>query len=193
MENTNHQSAIRKALPWAAIVIIPALLAVANYVFWASLHQSMWKTDTWFHLMRLFDLQQTTSAGQVPALVNANSFLNIGQAFNGMYPTYSLWPLVALFHGLGAMHQWLAVQSAILYLASSLTAVYLFLLTRHTSFSLIMSIASVWTPAWLDYTMNGSLGMMWGTAMLPAVLVACYLVLTDTHYAPIIHEGGENG
>jgi len=69
--------------------------------------------DTFFHSQRIYELRLAFANRNLPSWVNFNSFFNTGQAINGMYPDFTLWPFVLLTNFLTPIHQIIAIKSLI--------------------------------------------------------------------------------
>jgi len=69
--------------------------------------------DTFFHSQRIYELRLAFANHNLPSWVNFNSFFNTGQAINGMYPDFTLWPFVLLTNFLTPIHQIIAIKSLI--------------------------------------------------------------------------------
>lgn len=69
--------------------------------------------DTIFHSQRIYEIRLAFLKHQLPSWVNFNTFFNTGQAINGMYPDYTLWPFVWITNFLTPIHQIIAIRSLI--------------------------------------------------------------------------------
>ena len=87
--------------------IIIIILAV-SLLFGVSIFQSTmtWRTDTYFHMSRIYDISQYLHNGQLPLMVDVHAFANTGQAINGMYPNFSLLPFIFVTMGLKPIAQY---------------------------------------------------------------------------------------
>jgi len=102
----------------------PALrtIAIALLFFLALLAWTLWQfhfnyliasNDTFFHSQRIEEIRLAFENHSLPSWVNFNSFFNTGQAINGMYPDFTLWPFVLLTNFLTPVHQIIAIKSLI--------------------------------------------------------------------------------
>lgn len=69
--------------------------------------------DTFFHSQRIYEIRTAFQNHSLPSWVNFNSFFNTGQAINGMYPDFTLWPFVLLTNFLNPVHQIIAIKALI--------------------------------------------------------------------------------
>jgi len=164
------------------------LLVTSIIYFYLAVHfgHGAWRTDTWFHLMRIGDLNIATRQHRLPDVVNITSFLGLGQAFNAMYPPYFLYILVALTNELNGLLQWYAIQ-AIIVLIGLLLAGYGFRRAGgNLMTSYLFSVVTVLSQGYIAYMDNGSLGMMIGSVMLPGALIATYNVAKNHQYCDIL-------
>lgn len=139
--------------------------------------QMSWFTDTWFHLMRIRDLNMSFGHMTIPNVVNNQTFLNVGQAFNAMYPTYSLWPFVLLTSWLNPIEQWWAMTMGLIFVAV-LSCIYgLNQLKARFSTNFILGFLLVLSNATIVYIHTGSTGMLIGAIMLPAIFVNLYVTI----------------
>lgn len=95
------------------IVII--LLVVLLFGIPMMQNSMTWRTDAYFHLSRIFDINNYIKNFNIPLIVNLNTFSETGQAVNGMYPFYSLTPFILLTTWLNPMKQYFAIN--IIYIA----------------------------------------------------------------------------
>lgn len=69
--------------------------------------------DSFFHAERIYEIRLAFQQHTLPSWVNFNSFFNTGQAINGMYPDFTLWPFVFITNFLTPIHQIIAIRSLI--------------------------------------------------------------------------------
>lgn len=102
----------------------PALrtISVALLFFLALFVWTLWQfhfnymiasNDTFFHSERIAEIRLAFLNHSLPSWVNFNSFFYTGQAINGMYPDFTLWPLVLVTNFLTPIHQIIAIKSLI--------------------------------------------------------------------------------
>ncbi|MBL3531577.1 hypothetical protein JMJ99_09380 [Companilactobacillus zhachilii] len=66
--------------------------------------------DTYFHSQRIYEIRLAFQQHTLPSWVNFNTFFNTGQAINGMYPDFTLWPFVWITNFLTPIHQQIAIK-----------------------------------------------------------------------------------
>lgn len=66
--------------------------------------------DTYFHSQRIYEIRLAFQQHTLPSWVNFNTFFNTGQAVNGMYPDFTLWPFVWITNFLTPIHQQIAIK-----------------------------------------------------------------------------------
>ncbi len=131
--------------------------------------------DTIFHSQRIYEIRLAFKAGQLPSWVNFNTFFFTGQAFNGMYPDYTLWPFVFITNFLTPIHQIIAIRTIIA--AMSFVVSYFSLNKRFSSQNAILA-ASV-------FAMSGSVlkdmtgEMQSGTAIIMIFIFPILFTLKD--------------
>lgn len=69
--------------------------------------------DTYFHSQRIYEIRLAFQQHMLPSWVNFNTFFNTGQAINGMYPDFTLWPFVWITNFLTPIHQLIAIKTLI--------------------------------------------------------------------------------
>lgn len=67
-------------------------------------------SDTFFHAQRINEIRQAFINGNLPNWLNFNSFFSAGQAVNGMYPDFTLWPFIFITDMLSPIHQLIAIK-----------------------------------------------------------------------------------
>lgn len=80
--------------------------------------------DSFFHAERIYEIRLAFQQQTLPAWINYNTFFHTGQAINGMYPDFTLYPFVRLTNFLTPIHQIIAIKSLIImatYLVSFIT------------------------------------------------------------------------
>lgn len=83
-------------------------------------HSMIWRADAYFHLSRIHDIDISLRSGHLPNLVNINSFGNIGQAINALYPIFSVLPLIWLTCWLTHITQYFAINLIFILIGSIL-------------------------------------------------------------------------
>lgn len=186
--NTDTQPRRVGRASWSTGGLAIGIVGITLIYFYLAVHfgHGAWRTDTWFHLMRIWDLNIATRQHHLPDIVNITSFLGLGQAFNAMYPPYFLYPLVALTRGLNGLLQWYAIQSLIVFIGLWLAAFGFRRAGGRVWSSLLFGTVTVLSQGFVAYTDSGSLGMMIGSAMLPGALMATYNVVKKGQYRDIL-------
>lgn len=69
--------------------------------------------DTFFHSQRIYEIRLAFQQHTLPSWGNFNTFFNTGQAINGMYPDFTLWPFVLITNFLTPIHQIIAIRALI--------------------------------------------------------------------------------
>lgn len=135
-----------------------------------------WRTDAYFHLSRIFDLNNYVTNMQIPLIVNINSFAKTGQAVNGMYPFYGLTPFVLLTSWLTPIKQYFAIN--LLYITLGTVFNYFIFqkmgASKGQAFSaviLILSFINIF--AFSSYSLQGvwSIYFMFPTAILSIIKI----------------------
>lgn len=93
--------------------------------------------DTIFHAQRIYEIRIAFLQHQLPSWVNFNTFFNTGQAINGMYPDFTLWPFVWLTDFLTPIHQIIAIR--VLIVAATFSVSFLSLNKRFDSQNAILA------------------------------------------------------
>lgn len=150
------------------------LLTIIFFITVSYCGAGTWKTDTWFHLMRVQDLTAAARVGRLPDLVNITSFLGIGQSINAMYPPYFLYLLSIFTAMINPLSQWVLIQSLVVFIACVLAMLYLQRAGAKIGITLIFGTVSVISSGLIDYATYGSLGMFVSVAFLPAILIATH-------------------
>lgn len=117
------------------------IIIVSGFLFGLPIFQNemTWRTDAYFHLSRIFDLSNYLRNFQVPLIVNLYSFANTGQAINGMYPFFSITPLLFITSHLSPIQQYFTMNWLFI-LSGSLLNYFVF---QKMGASKIRSLASV--------------------------------------------------
>lgn len=94
------------------ILYLSATVILTGVLFGINISaQSMtWSQDVWFHLSRIHEINVALSHGQLPSMVNFNSFSSVGQAVNAMYPNGTLILLVWMTQWLSPISQYFAIM-----------------------------------------------------------------------------------
>jgi len=131
--------------------------------------------DTIFHSQRIYEIRLAFNSGQLPSWVNFHTFFFTGQAINGMYPDYTLWPFVFITDFLTPIHQIIAIRTIIA--ALSFIVTYFSLSKRFDSMNAILA-ASI-------FAMSGSVlkdltgEMQTGTAIIMIFIFPLLFTLKD--------------
>jgi len=107
--NSKNKPALRTIL--IAVLFFLALLIWTLWQF--QFNYMIASNDTFFHSQRIAEIRLAFENHSLPSWVNFNSFFNTGQAINGMYPDFTLWPFVLLTNFLTPIHQIIAIKSLI--------------------------------------------------------------------------------
>ncbi|MFH5811076.1 hypothetical protein [Companilactobacillus sp. FL22-1] len=103
----------KPALQTLALVVI-FFLALFIWTIWQFHFNYMVSMyDTFFHSARIYEIRTAFLHHTLPSWVNFNTFFHTGQAINGMYPDFTLWPLVWITNFLTPIHQLIAIKSLI--------------------------------------------------------------------------------
>ncbi|WP_338232071.1 hypothetical protein [Companilactobacillus muriivasis] len=94
-----------------ALLFFVVLLAWTLWQFHFNYMVSMY--DTYFHSQRIYEIRLAFQQHSLPSWVNFNTFFNTGQAVNGMYPDFTLWPFVWITNFLTPIHQQIAIKTLI--------------------------------------------------------------------------------
>ncbi|WP_125587683.1 glycosyltransferase family protein [Companilactobacillus jidongensis] len=94
-------------------------------------------SDTFFHTQRVYEIRQAFLNGNLPGWLNFNTFFSAGQAVNGMYPDFTLWPFVFITDMLSPIHQVIAIK--VLIAALTYIVTFLSLNKRYNSFNSSMA------------------------------------------------------
>ncbi|MQS96691.1 hypothetical protein [Companilactobacillus halodurans] len=95
--------------------------------------------DTIFHSQRIYEIRLAFQSHHLPSWVNFNTFFFTGQAINGMYPDFTLWPFVLLTNFLTPIHQIIAIRTLIA--LASFIVTFLSLNKRFNSHNAVMAAA----------------------------------------------------
>lgn len=120
--------------------VIIIILSVC-LLFGISIFQSTmtWRTDTYFHLSRIYDVTTYIKSFHQPLMVDIHAFSNTGQAINGMYPGFSLLPFIILTSFL----QPIAQYETIIFLFILLGSILNYFVFQKLHASKIQSLSSV--------------------------------------------------
>lgn len=115
--------------------------------------------DTFFHAQRIYEIRIAFLRHQLPSWVNFNTFFNTGQAINGMYPDFTLWPFVLLTNFLTPIHQIIAIRTLIV--AATFSVSFLSLNKRFDSQNAILAatifaLSGTVLKDWLTEMQTGS-------------------------------------
>ncbi|WP_125565487.1 hypothetical protein [Companilactobacillus insicii] len=94
-------------------------------------------SDTFFHTQRVYEIRQAFLNGNLPSWLNFDTFFSAGQAVNGMYPDFTLWPFVFFTNMLSPIHQVIAIK--VLIAAMTFVVTFLSLNKRYNSFNSSMA------------------------------------------------------
>ncbi|KRK79373.1 hypothetical protein FD03_GL001740 [Companilactobacillus nodensis DSM 19682 = JCM 14932 = NBRC 107160] len=94
-------------------------------------------SDTFFHTQRVYEIRQAFLNGNLPGWLNFDTFFSAGQAVNGMYPDFTLWPFIFVTDMLSPIHQIIAVK--VLIAALTFIVTFLSLNKRYNSFNSSMA------------------------------------------------------
>ena len=132
---------IKKKLLLSDFFNVCMIIIVSGFLFGLPIFQNdmTWRTDAYFHLSRIFDLSNYLRNFQVPLIVNRYSFANTGQAINGMYPFFSITPLLFITSHLSPIQQYFTMNWLFI-LSGSLLNYFVF---QKMGASKIRSLASV--------------------------------------------------
>ncbi|WP_125766787.1 glycosyltransferase family protein [Lapidilactobacillus wuchangensis] len=99
---------IKRYLSTSDVFNVIMIVLFVGLLFGISICQSTmtWRSDTYFHLSRIHDMTAYLKSLHMPLMVNIHSFANTGQAINGMYPNFSLLPLIFITSGLKPIAQY---------------------------------------------------------------------------------------
>lgn len=149
-------------------VLIGTLTAI-GYLPLLRTHRMTWDSDTWFHLMRIREINATLQAQQLPNLVNMNSFGDVGQAIAGAYPSWTLIPFVWLTKNLSPVTQWYAIGGLIMIISSVVMYAILTQLMQTRWWCQLGAITYAFSTMSVGFVTNGNLGMELGLVFLPLV------------------------
>lgn len=100
-----------------ALIILSVCLLFGVSIFQSTM---TWRTDAYFHLSRIHDMASYIKTLQLPLMVDIHAFANTGQAINGMYPCFSLFPFIILTSALKPIAQYETIIFAFILLGSLL-------------------------------------------------------------------------
>ncbi|WP_334330244.1 hypothetical protein [Companilactobacillus sp. HBUAS59699] len=119
-------------------VILLFFISLFGWMFWQfNFNYMISGSDTFFHTQRVFEIRQAFLHGNLPSWLNFNTFFSAGQAVNGMYPDFTLWPFVLITNMLSPIHQIIAIK--VLIAALTFVVTFLSLNKRYNSFNSSMA------------------------------------------------------
>ncbi|WP_125760677.1 glycosyltransferase family protein [Companilactobacillus hulinensis] len=128
-------------------VILLFFISIIIWMIWQfHLNYLIAGSDTFFHTQRIYEIRQAFINGNLPNWLNFNTFFSAGQAVNGMYPDFTLWPFVFVTDMLSPIHQIIAIKVLIAIMTFVVT--FLSLNKRYTSLNSSMAA--------LIYTYSGA-------------------------------------
>lgn len=107
--NSKNKTALRTIL--IALIFFIALFTWTLWQF--HFNYLIASNDTFFHSERIYEIRLAFKQHVLPSWLNFNTFFNTGQAINGMYPDFTLWPFVLLTNFLTPIHQIIAIKTLI--------------------------------------------------------------------------------
>ena len=117
--NSKNKPALRTIL--IALIFFIALIGWTVWQF--HFNYMIASNDTIFHSERIYEIRLAFKNHVLPSWVNFNTFFYTGQAINGMYPDFTLWPFVFITNFLTAIHQIIAIK----FLIAAMTFIVSFL------------------------------------------------------------------
>lgn len=96
------------------ITLVSLLLLVAIFLIDLKNNKIAAYGDTFFHAQRIYELRMAFKEGVIPGFLNFNTFHHLGQAINGMYPDYTLWPFVFFTNKLSIVKQIITIKLLII-------------------------------------------------------------------------------
>lgn len=100
-----------------ALIIVSVCLLFGISIFQSTM---TWRTDAYFHLSRIHDMASYIKTLHLPLMVDIHAFANTGQAINGMYPGFSLFPFIIITSALKPIAQYETIIFAFILLGSLL-------------------------------------------------------------------------
>lgn len=132
--------------------------------------------DGIFHVQRILEIRYAFKNLSVPNWLNFYTFFGIGQAINGMYPDFTLWPFVAITNYLSPAHQMAAINFLIFFLTFFVS--WMSLRKHQFDFELSFNIAIVYTFS--GYCLYQFLNEMQpGVAIINIFIFPIYFVTKD--------------
>lgn len=167
------------------LVLIGSLMILAYFPL-ISTQRMTWDSDTWFHLMRIREMNVTIKAQQLPNLISMNSFGNVGQAIAGIYPSWTLMPFVWVTKNLSPITQWYVIGALIVITTSLVMYIVLTQLISTRWWCHLGAIAYAFSTISVGFVTNGNLGTTLGLIFLPLVAYGLILILRlEKNYADV--------
>ncbi|APX72333.1 hypothetical protein M5C72_04120 [Companilactobacillus allii] len=143
-------------------VILLFFISIIIWMLWQfHLNYMIAGSDTFFHTQRIYEIRQAFINGNLPSWLNFDTFFSSGQAVNGMYPDFTLWPFIFITDMLSPIHQIIAIKVMI----AMMTFVVTFLSLNKRYSSLNSSMAA------LIYTYSGAVLRGITTEFQPGVAI----------------------
>lgn len=136
------------------------------------------QVDTSFHISRIYEIRQSFLQNRVPGWLNFQTFNNIGQAIQGMYPDLTLWPLVYGTLWLSPVTQYNVIIFFI-FLLKYFIAYYVIKHFTDKYSAIALSAINLIGGSGISIFANGSLGQLLSTAFLPLVIYAFIYFVND--------------
>ncbi len=153
-------------------------IVISLIIFWTfSTGIMSWRVDTWFHINRILEIDASFYAHQIPGPVNVHSFLSVGQAMSSMYPSYSMWIPLAIFHKLNLIQQWWMLISLFTFIALEFTTFLADRLSKSYFLNTLYGMLSVLSFAFAATIYSGSMGQFIADLFVPATLITNYLLI----------------
>lgn len=131
--------------------------------------------DTIFHSQRIYEIRLAFLNHTLPSWLNFNTFFFTGQAINGMYPDYTLWPFVWITNFLTPIHQIIAIRALIA--AGSFVVTFLSLNKRFSSQNAVLAASIFALSGSVLKDLTGE--MQSGTAIIMMFIFPILFTLKD--------------
>ncbi|MCS9984238.1 hypothetical protein EFL35_04475 [Weissella paramesenteroides] len=168
------------------INVLIIILAV-SLLFGVSIFQSTmtWRTDTYFHMSRIYDISQYLHSGQFPLMVDVHAFANTGQAINGMYPNFSLLPFIFVTMGLKPIAQYQTITYLFI-LSGSLLNYFVFQKFYASKLQALAAVFATFTFINIFYQSSLNLHGVWSIYFLLPLAILSIKKLSEPNSWPYV-------
>lgn len=165
-----------KFWPWLVLLTLPWLLLLPLLLTGTL----SYRHDTWFHLMRIYEIRQAMLHQALPTLGSWFTFGQAGQLIQGLYPSQTLLPLVAITNWLAPVQQVYCIFGLIL--CAIATSNYLVFKASHltTNQALLAALTVTYSIPLINLLVYGQLPLALIFIFMPPIFWSLYQLQTNT-------------